>query len=85
MNLHQDPVLAAVVVKQRHQDRRNEATQWQAARVAASVNTASKGWPWTQLKGVAARMHAVSVHRLSGATRRVEIRLPARRATPSGA
>jgi hypothetical protein len=85
MNVYQNPVLAAVVVKQRHQDRRNEATQWQAARVAASANTASKGWPWTQLKGMAASMHAGSAHRLSVAARRVEIRFPARRATPSGA
>ena len=90
MNLHQCPVLTMVVVKQRHQDDRNEVQREHAARIAApanmaSNNTASKGWPWIQLKALAASIHAVSVHQLAGAARRMEIRLSARRATPSGA
>jgi hypothetical protein len=78
MNMHQDPVLVAVVVKQRQQELRNEATQWHAANVAESANMASKRWPWTQLTALAASMHAVSAHQLAGAARRVEIRLSAR-------
>ena len=84
MNMHQSPVLAAVVVKQRQQGLRREAQRDHAARVAESANMASKRWTWTQLKALAASMHAVSAHRLSAA-RRVEIRFPARRETPSGA
>jgi hypothetical protein len=85
MTMHQDPVLVAVVVKQRQQELRNEATQWHAANVAESANMARKGWPWTQLKAMAASMHAISAHRLAVAARQVEIRFPARRETPSGA
>ena len=85
MNMHHCPALTAVVVKQRHQDLRNEAQREHAARVAESANMASKCWPWTQLKALADSMHAVSVHQLAGATRRIEIRLPARLETPSGA
>jgi hypothetical protein len=85
MTMHNCPILTSVVVKQRHQDLRNEATQWQAARVASSANNESTGWPWTPLKSAAASMHAISAHRLSEVTRRVEIRLSAWRTTPSGA
>ena len=85
MNMHSCPVLTAVVVKQRHQDLRNEAQREHAARVAASANMANPCWPWTQLKALAASIHTVSVRQLAGATRRMEIRLSARRATPSGA
>ena len=84
MNMHQDPVLALVVVQQQHRDLRSEAQRGHAANVAESANMASKRWTWTQLKALAASMHAVSAHRLSAA-RRVEIRFPARRETPSGA
>jgi hypothetical protein len=85
MNMHQCPVLALVVVQQQHQDLRSEAQHAHAARIAATANRARKDWPWTQLKGMAASMHAVSAHRLAVAARRVEIRFPARRETPSGA
>jgi hypothetical protein len=77
MNLHQSPVLAAVVAKQRQQDLRHEATQWHKAKLAESANMASRRSPWTQLKALAASMHAVSAHRLSGAARRVAFRLSA--------
>lgn len=85
MTMHNCPALTAVVVKQRHQDLRHEATQWHAARGASSTNKESRGWPWTQLKALAASAHAGSAHRLSAAARRMEIRLPARRATPARA
>jgi HD-like signal output (HDOD) protein len=78
MNLHQCPVLTMVVVKQRHQDDRNEVQREHAARIAAPANMASKDWPWIQLKALAASIHAVSVHQLAGAARRMEIRLSAR-------
>ena len=85
MNMQQCPTLAAMVVKQRHQELRREATRLHAANVAASANNESKCWPWTRRKAGAASSHARSAHRLVAAARRVEIRLPARRATPSGA
>ena len=78
MNLQQSPILAAVVDKQRQQELRNEATQWHAAKAAESANTASKGWPWSQLKDLAASIRSVSVHQWAGAARRMEIRLSAR-------
>jgi hypothetical protein len=78
MNLHQCPALTMVVVKQRHQDLRREAQREHAARVSDLANMASKGWPWTQLKALAASMHAGSVHQLAGVARQMEIRLSAR-------
>jgi hypothetical protein len=84
MTMHNCPALASIVVQQRHQDLRNEVQREHAARVSDSANLASKGWPWTQLKALAASVHAGSAHRLSAA-RRMEIRLPARRATPARA
>jgi hypothetical protein len=77
MNMHQSPALAAVVVKQRQQELRNEAQRVHAANVAASANKERKGCPWRPREAVAASFHAVSAHRLSAATRRVEIRLAA--------
>jgi hypothetical protein len=77
MNLQHSPILAAVVVKQRHQDLRHEAQRDRAARAAESASRASKRSPWTQLTALAASMHAVSAHRLSGAASRVAFRLSA--------
>jgi hypothetical protein len=85
MNMHQCPVLASIVVQQRHQDFRREAQREHVANVAASANMVSNHRPWTQLKGMAISIHAGSAHRLSCAARRVEIRYSAWRATPSGA
>ena len=77
MNLQHSPVLAAVVAKQRQQDLRLEAQRDHAARVAASANRASKRSPGTQLTALAASMHAVAVHQVAGAARRVAFRLSA--------
>ena len=81
MTIYQGPILAAIAA-QRQQELQHEAKGWHAANVAESANKESNGWPWTQLKGVAARIHFVSAHRLSGAARRAEFRLSARRETP---
>jgi hypothetical protein len=85
MTMQNCPALTAVVVQQRHQDLRHEVQREHAARIAAAANNESQGWPWTPLKAVAASLHAGSAHRLSGVARRVELRLSAWRATPSGA
>ena len=77
MNLQHSPVLAAVVVKQRHQDLRREAQRDHAARVAEFANKERNGWLWTQRTALAASMHAVAVHQLAGAARRVAFRLSA--------
>ena len=78
MSMHQCPDLAMVVVQQQHQELRREATQWRAAKLAASATTASTRWPWTSLKAVGSRVHATAAHRLSVVTSRVELRLSAR-------
>jgi hypothetical protein len=78
MNMQHSPVLAAVVAKQRQQELRREAQREHVARMAASANTANTGWPWTQLRRVAACMQAGSAHRLSEVTRRLEFRLVTR-------
>jgi hypothetical protein len=90
MTMQNCPALTAVVVQQRHQDLRTEVQREHAARIAAaattaSKNTASTGGRWTPLKALAACLHASSAHRLSGAVRRLELRLSAWRTTPSGA
>jgi hypothetical protein len=82
MSMQQCPTLVAIVVKQRQQELRREATQMHAAKIANSANKASNGRPWIQLKAVAARVHSRSAHRVSGAVRWVEFRLSAQHETP---
>jgi hypothetical protein len=77
MNMHQSPVLAAVVAKQRQQDLRREATRAHAAKIACSAGSKRKDWPGTPRQTGVARIHFVSTHRLLDAARRVEIRLAA--------
>ena len=85
MTIYHHPVLTAVAAKQWHQAFQREAKRWQAAGVAAAATKTSTSGRWTQLKRAAVSKHASSAHRLSAAARRVEVRLPSRRATPSGA
>jgi hypothetical protein len=78
MNMRQSPVLAAVVAKQRQQELWREATRRHAAKIADSANKENNGWPWIQLRVVAASIDTFSARRLWAAAGRIEIRLPAR-------
>ena len=85
MSLSQCPHLTAVAAHQRQHELRREAQRVHTARVAASATKASTGGRWTQLKRATATVSVVSARRLSGAARRIEVRLSTWRTTPSEA